>query len=208
MVRMKSGESGNSTAPGYGKSVGGPPERVAFSLHPLHVSHRAPWKDGGMTRPEKAAKSAMAVSLALTVWSSVALAQPVRWKTYTIPATTTSVDFPASIFTEEAGRPDGHGQRFRTSDGRADLTIQAAPNISNDSPAVFLAKKNPPSGIQYKRVTSRFFAVSSYKGDRVFYDRCNFSGRMVHCVLINYPASEERDWDGIVTRISLSLRGG
>ena len=160
-----------------------------------------------MTRPEKAAKSAMAVSLALTVWSSVALAQPVRWKIYTIPATGTSVEFPASIFTEEAGRPDGHGQRFRTSDGRADLTIQVVPNISNDSPAVFLAKKNPPSRIQYKRVTSRFFAVSSYKGDRVFYDRCNFSGRMVHCVLINYPASEERDWDGIVTRISLSLRG-
>jgi len=160
-----------------------------------------------MTRPEKAAKSAMAVSLALTVWSSVALAQPVRWKTYRIPATATSVDFPASIFTEEAGRPDGRGQRFRTSDGRADLTIQVAPNISNDSPAVFLAKKNPPSRIQYKRMTSRFFAVSSYKGDRVFYDRCNFSGRMVHCVLINYPASEERDWDGIVTRISLSLRG-
>ena len=96
---------------------------------------------------------------------------------------------------------------FGTSDGRADLTIQVAPNISNDSPAVFLAKKNPPSRIQYKRVTSRFFAVSSYKGDRVFYDRCNFSGRMVHCVLINYPASKERDWDSIVTRISLSLRG-
>jgi hypothetical protein len=115
---------------------------------------------------------------------------------------------PTSIFTEEAGRPDGHGQRFRTSDGRADLTIQVAPNISNDSPAVFLAKKNPPSRIQNKRVTSRYFVVSSYRGGRVFYDRCNFSGRMVHCVLINYPASEERDWDGIVTRISLSLRGG
>jgi len=25
-------------------------------------------------------------------------------------------------------------------------------------------------------------------------------------VLINYPASEERDWDDIVTRISLSLK--
>ena len=149
-----------------------------------------------------------AASLVLAIWTSAARAQPVRWTTFAIPATGTSVDFPASIFTEEAGRPDGHGQRFRTSDGRADLTIQAAPNVSNDSPAVFLAKKNPPSRIQYKRVTSRFFAVSSYKGDRVFYDRCNFSGRMVHCVLINYPASEERDWDGIVTRISLSLRGG
>ncbi len=148
-----------------------------------------------------------AASLAFVAWASVVSAQPVRWTTYNIPETGTSVDFPDSIFTEEAGRPDGRGQRFRTSDGRASFTVQAAPNISNDSPAVFLAKKHPPSRIQYKRVTSRFFAVSSYKGDKVFYDRCNFSARMVHCVLINYPANEESDWDEIVTRISLSLRG-
>lgn len=115
---------------------------------------------------------------------------------YTIPETGTSVDFPASIFTEDAGKPDGRGQRFRTSDGRADLTIQAAPNVASDSPAEFLAKKHPPSRIQYTRVTSRFFAVSSYRGNKVFYDRCNFSGHLVHCVLINYPASEERAWDG------------
>jgi hypothetical protein len=159
-----------------------------------------------MTRFKKAAQS-MAMSLAFMAWSSVVSAQPVRWTTYAIPATGTSVNIPVSIFTEDAGKPDGEGQRFRTADGRANLTIQAAPNVSNDTPAVFLAKKNPPPYLQYKRVTSRFFAVSSYKGDRVFYDRCNFSGRMVHCVLINYPASEERDWDGIVTRISLSLRG-
>ena len=56
-------------------------------------------------------------------------------------------------------------------------------------------------------VTSRFFAVSSYKGDKVWYDRCNFSGRLVHCVLINYPAKEEHAWDDIVTRMSLSLSG-
>ncbi|MCK1480587.1 hypothetical protein IVB27_39130 [Bradyrhizobium sp. 197] len=149
----------------------------------------------------------VSLALALALSTSATLAQPVRWTKYTIPATGTSVDFPASIFTEEAGLPDGRGQRFRTSDGRADFTLQAVPNVSNDSPAVFLAKKEPPSRIQYKRVTSRFFAVSSYKGDKVFYDRCNFSARIVHCVLINYPASEEHDWDGIVTRISLSLRG-
>ena len=152
-----------------------------------------------------------ATALAMTIFTVSAAsvsAQATRWTTYRIPQTGTSVDFPSSIFTEEARRPDGHGQRFRTSDGRADLTIQAAPNVSNDTPAVFLAKKNPPSRIQYKRVTPRFFAVSSYKGDKVWYDRCNFSGGLVHCVLINYPASEERAWDGIVTRISLSLSGG
>ncbi len=155
----------------------------------------------------KTAAHVTATALAFAVWTSAAPAQPVRWTTYAIPKTGTTVAFPASIFTEEAGRPDGEGQRFRTADGRADLTIQAAPNVSNDTPAAFLKKKHPPSGIQYQRVSSRFFVVSSYKGDKVFYDRCNFSSGMIHCVLINYPAREERDWDGIVTRISLSLRG-
>lgn len=150
--------------------------------------------------------TARAIAFAFAVSASAVSAQPVRWTTYRIPQTGTSVEFPSSIFTEEAGRPDGYGQRFRTVDRRADITIQAAPNVENDSPAAFLQKKHPPSRIQYKRVTPRFFAVSSYKGGKVWYDRCNFAGRLVHCVLINYPASEEHEWDDIVTRISLSLR--
>jgi len=146
----------------------------------------------------------------VTLVGSTALvsAQPIRWTRYSIPETGTSVDIPASIFSEPAGRPDGYGQRFKTADGRANLTIQSALNVDHDTPAAFLAKKGPPSRIQYKRVTSRFFAVSSYKGDDVWYDRCNFSQRYVHCVLINYPADEEHSWDGIVTRVSLSLKGG
>jgi hypothetical protein len=145
------------------------------------------------------------LAIALAVSNATVSAQPIKWKNYTIPQTGTSVDFPSSLFSEEGGRPEGYGQRFRTADGRADLTIQATPNSSNDTPASFLAKKHPPASIQYKRVTPRFFAVSSYKGDKVWYDRCNFSGRLIHCVLINYPAAEERDWDQTVTRISLSL---
>jgi len=43
---------------------------------------------------------------------------------------------------------------------------------------------------------------------------CAFSGdplgcamNFIHCVLINYPAGEEKPWDAIVTHISLSLSG-
>jgi hypothetical protein len=140
--------------------------------------------------------------------TSMVSADPVCWTTYTIPETGTSVDLPTSIFTERLGSPGGYGQRFQTADGRASLTIQATANRSNYSPAAFLAKKHPPPRIQYKRVAPQFFAISSYKGDKVWYDRCNFSRGLVHCVLINYPAREERDWDDIVTRISLSLSGG
>jgi hypothetical protein len=148
---------------------------------------------------------AMALIACVSCWSAAAQAEPARWTTYRIPETGTSVDIPASIFSETAGRPDGYGRRFEGADGRANLTVQSTRNDAGDSPARFLAKKNPPPNIQYKRVTSRFFAVSSYKGDYVWYNRCNFAGGYVHCVLINYPKAWERDWDGIVTRISLSL---
>lgn len=137
----------------------------------------------------------------------IASAEPATWQTYTIPETGTSVELPASIFAKQAGSPPhGYGQRFETPDHSADLTVQAAPNEAHDSPAAFLAKMHPPMHIQYKRVTPRFFAVSSRRGDIVWYDRCNFSRNFIHCVLINYPAQEERAWDSIVTRISLSLR--
>ncbi|CAL77695.1 conserved hypothetical protein; putative signal peptide [Bradyrhizobium sp. ORS 278] len=148
---------------------------------------------------------ALAVLAGAMCCAAAVQAEPVRWTTYRIPETGTSVDIPASLFSETAGRPDGYGQRFQTVDGRANLTVQSAPNEAGESPATFLARKNPPPNIQYKRVTSRFFAVSSYKGDYVWYNRCNFGGGYVHCVLINYPRAWERDWDGLVTRISLSL---
>jgi hypothetical protein len=41
------------------------------------------------------------------------------------------------------------------------------------------------------------------------YLRCNFSstrGGTLHCADIRYPINEKRDWDGVVTRISRSVR--
>jgi hypothetical protein len=68
-----------------------------------------------------------------------------------------------------------------------------------------LAGKNPPRDITYKRITPRFFAVSDIREGRIWYDRCNFEGRFINCVLINYPAEEERQWDGVIARTSKSL---
>jgi hypothetical protein len=150
-------------------------------------------------------KTSVAIIVALAITSS---ARADTWSTYRIPQSGTSVDIPTSIFTEQAGKPDGYGQQFRTSDGGADLTVQAVPRQQGISPAAFLATKQPPSGIVYKRIAPSFFVVSSIKRDKIWYDRCNFTSRFVHCVLINYPAAEKRQWDAVVTRISHSLSGG
>ena len=148
-------------------------------------------------------------SLAILIMSLVpmaALAGSTEWRKYVIPDTGAKVDIPVSIFTEDAGPPEGAaGRRFFTRDHRADLTLQSIPNPDNDSPATFLAKKRPPAGIQYKRVTPRFFAVSSIRNGRTWYNRCNRVNEYMNCILINYPAEEERQWDAVVTRISLSL---
>lgn len=148
----------------------------------------------------------LTVALAMALLPGLAVAESTAWQTYVVPETGAKADIPVNVFSKDGGKPDaGYGRRFMTSDGRANLTVQSIPNAANDSPAVFLAKKNPPSDIVYKRVTSRFFVVSSIRNGRIWYDRCNRGARYMQCVLINYPAAEKRQWDGVVTRISNSL---
>ena len=138
---------------------------------------------------------------------ALAFAGDTEWRRYAISSTGTSVDMPVSIFTSDAGQPEGGtGRRFFTEDRRADLTMQSVPNPENDSPAAFLAKKQPPAGIIYKRITPDFFVVSSIRKDRIWYNRCNRGNGAMNCVMINYPAAEKRQWDGVVTRISRKLR--
>ena len=145
-------------------------------------------------------------ALIVSLVPMAAFADSTQWRKYVIPSTGAKVDIPVSIFTEDAGAPEGAtGRRFFTSDRRADLTVQSVPNPENDSPATFLAKQRPPTGIQYKRVTARFFAVSSIRDGRTWYNRCNRVNEYMNCILINYPAAEDREWDDVVTRISLSL---
>jgi len=146
------------------------------------------------------------VALVCGLIPATAGAGDTRWRQYVIPQTGAAVDIPVTIFTEDAGPPDGGtGRRFFTMDHRADLTVQSVPNPQNDSPAAFLANRHPPAEIQYKRVTPRFFAVSSIRNGRTWYNRCNRANEYMNCVLINYPAAEDRQWDAVVTRISLSL---
>ena len=142
----------------------------------------------------------------LCLASATVLAAGIRWQRYAIPSTGTNVEIPVTIFSKGTELPDGGtGRRFYNEDRRADLTVQSVINSENDSPATFLAKKNPPPGIVYKRVTPNFFVVSSIRNDRIWYNRCNRSAGYMNCVLINYPVAEKRQWDDVVTRISNSL---
>jgi hypothetical protein len=134
-----------------------------------------------------------------------------RWVSYYDEATGTVVEYPPDVFAVEDAPPKpGLGRRFRTADGRASLTIYALPNRGGDTAWSYLRKHLAigNKNLDYRRVTDRFFAISGIKAGQTFYSRCNFAAaprNLMHCILLVYPARENRAWDQIVTRISLSL---
>jgi hypothetical protein len=154
--------------------------------------------------------STLPIAAAVALLPALAMAQGnANWQRYNVRDSSASADVPTAIFSEDAGpATDGRGRRFVTDDGRADLTVQSVANEDGASPAAFLAARQPPPGIIYRRVTPRFFVVSSVRDGRIWYNRCNRAAGAMNCVLINYPAREKRQWDAIVTRISRSLSGG
>ena len=125
----------------------------------------------------------------------------------------TVVQYPRGIFAVEAraveSRDDSVGRVFTTADGRAKLHIVALRNQRNESPARYLKRvfTNNREQVTYDRVTDNFFALSAPHKGRILYRRCNFPATgLIHCIDLEYPRGEQRAWDDIVTRISLSLR--
>jgi hypothetical protein len=139
-------------------------------------------------------------------------AQELEWQTFQVEDFGTRVDYPAGIFSERTGKADkGTGQRFISADGRSTLTIYAMENAESDTPASYLRKnlRMSRSALDYERVTRSFFAISIERQGTVLYSRCNFAsgdGGTIHCIDLVYPQEVARAWDGIVTRISRSLR--
>ena len=63
------------------------------------------------------------------------------WQTFQVKEFGTTVDYPATIFSEPAGKAEkGTGQRFNSADGRSTLTIYALENADGDTPASYLRK--------------------------------------------------------------------
>jgi hypothetical protein len=122
----------------------------------------------------------------------------------------TRVEYPAGIFSVSTGRVDG-GVSLARADGRAHVQMFSIPNPKALSPASYMRSQFPGdrSRLTYDRVARNFFAISIRQAGMIKYLRCNFSsnaGGTLHCVDLHYPADEKRAWDGIVTRMSLSLR--
>ena len=180
-----------------------------------HVGSRCP--SGRMTMVTVPRFAIQATALFLLLSGAVVPAQArngierLDWRIFAIPQFGTTVLYPARIFAPVGEAETGVGQRFESSNGRAVLSIYSRDNSAGETPIAYL-KNNMRvgrAGLDYERVTGSFFAISMERDGLIYYSRCNFSrgrGGAIYCFDLAYPQEEERAWDPVVTRISLSLR--
>src|SRR5205085_7823006 len=137
--------------------------------------------------------------LVLAFATGTAQSRDLGWHRYSLPDAGASVDVPSALLPVDAGPPEkGAGRMFRSSDGSADLSIYALHN-RGQTPAQFLRSQLqlPTSAIIYRRITDDMLTVSGYRGDKIWYARCNFDRDELRCLSINYPTREELRWDPI-----------
>jgi hypothetical protein len=134
-----------------------------------------------------------------------------EWTALTETSLGTTMDFPRAVFS----MADGHaykdvGRKYETPDGRAKVAVWMQRNTGRDTPASYLRRTFviPRATLDYERFTPQFAVVSGVYGTKVYYLRCNLSSQSgaFHCFDLAYPVRETKAWDGIVTRMSRSLR--
>lgn len=164
-----------------------------------------------MTRLRRVLPLLIAFAVVLPPGALTQALQPERWARYQNPRFGTIVDYPADLFSQPLPEPpNGDGRSFRTADGRATFGVFGSFNALELTPARYVTELlgDLVPNANYRRVTDTWFVLAGTKGAEVFYQRCNFTRDLsvLHCLTMTYPADEARAWDGVVTRMSRSLR--
>lgn len=134
------------------------------------------------------------------------------WEVLTIPAYRLSIGYPGNLF-EPGEKADGHeGRVYRSRDGKAELLFAAGRNTTGrsltDARDFALKEIYADAQVEYSPLRATWFVVSGTRGDRMFYDRTDFTcgGRLISTWSITYPVADRRFYDRIVEAIAKSWR--
>jgi len=150
---------------------------------------------------------------AILLYALLALAGPGgdshQWGSYANPRYGTRLAYPADLFGHAVGSDNGDGVTMRSADG-ATLAVFGANNVNDDSPARYvqgLVAGDRYARLSYRLVRPRFAILSGRSGGRVFYERYAFTrGGTIHAFVLEYPVAMRARYDGLVARMSASLR--
>lgn len=104
---------------------------------------------------------------------------------------------------EEPRQSTSDPLRFNSPDGTAWITLHATPAGKRDQGKAKIVLADGER-LTYERSTSRFVAVSGFRGDRIFYRKSNLAcgGSRWHHISLEYAAEDKRKMDNLVTRVA------
>lgn len=152
---------------------------------------------------------------AIFLYALLALAAPGgdahRWESYVNPRYGTRLAYPADLFGRGVESDNGDGITMRSGDG-ATLAVFGANNFNQDTPARYVRSLIGGGGRRYSNLSYRlvrpgFAILSGVSGGRVYYERYSFArGGTIHAFVLEYPLARRARYDGLVARMSASLR--
>jgi len=157
-------------------------------------------------------------ALALLACAGAAVAQPLvaapvaappQWMTYADRAGT-RVDYPSGIFSSTPACRRANGVALRSGDARAralpSMRRRTARAARRRATSAHISPARAPA-LDYRRIAKNFFVVSGvHEGENLLQPLQLRRRHRCIASYMTYPKSEEKAWDAIVTRMSLSLR--
>lgn len=134
-----------------------------------------------------------------------------KYRSYTNERFGQTADVPAS-WHPDPPPANGDGLIFRSPDGGASLTVSGSLNIADSVKEALRDQGTPNDGenVTYRKIGTRDVTLSGLKGDKIFYRKSILVCRdqVWNTIHLEYPASDKKQYDALVTHVAKSLRGG
>lgn len=140
----------------------------------------------------------------------IAPAQAPTYKTYTNARFAYSISYPSKLLTPQGEAPNGDGQKFLSSDGRAELIVYGSHNFNDRSLKDLYDEVrgyDGPNGATYEVLKPGWFVVSGLVAGRVFYQKTILREGVFKTFRLEYDRSAKWKWDPITSKIAGSFRG-
>lgn len=136
--------------------------------------------------------------------------RPDSYQTYHNGRFDYSISYPADLLAPQGEADNGDGQRFLSKDGRAELIVYGAHNVTRQSLRALYeeqARDGENRKVTYKLLRKDWFVVSGSTGDRVFYQKTLARGGVRKTFRIEYDKSQAHIFDEVTKRVAGSFRG-
>jgi hypothetical protein len=132
-----------------------------------------------------------------------------RYTQYTNQAQGISFVYPEDVLTPLGGSADGGSQTFASADGRTVVAVSAQPNTAGTSLAdayAQAARKDVGREVTYTASGSRWYVVSGYEGDTLFYEKVVLGDGAFKSLRITFPRAYRAAHYDMVEAMSNSFK--